>query len=47
MSLAQAGQVTLHTRTYPLGAAADAFADLDSGRVRGRAVLIPGGQTPR
>jgi NAD+-dependent secondary alcohol dehydrogenase Adh1 len=41
MVLAQAGKVTLHTRTYPLAAAADAFADLDAGRVRGRAILVP------
>jgi NAD+-dependent secondary alcohol dehydrogenase Adh1 len=41
MVLAQAGRVTLHTRTYPLGAAPDAFADLDAGRVRGRAILVP------
>ncbi|HEY6786950.1 MAG TPA: NAD(P)-dependent alcohol dehydrogenase [Trebonia sp.] len=41
MSLAQAGKVTLHTRTYPLAAAADALADLDAGRVRGRAILVP------
>jgi NAD+-dependent secondary alcohol dehydrogenase Adh1 len=41
MELAQAGRVTLHTRTYPLAAAADAFADLDAGRVRGRAILVP------
>ena len=41
MSLAQAGKVTLHTRTYPLTSAVEAFADLDSGRVRGRAILVP------
>ena len=41
MALAQAGKVTLHTRTYPLDAAPDAFADLDAGRVRGRAILVP------
>ncbi len=41
MALAQAGQVTLHTRTYPLEAAPDALADLDAGRVRGRAILVP------
>src|SRR5215469_12395161 len=41
MALAEAGKVTLHTRTYPLDAAADAFADLDAGRVRGRAILVP------
>ena len=27
--LAEGGRVTLHTRTYPLDAAAEAFADLD------------------
>jgi NAD+-dependent secondary alcohol dehydrogenase Adh1 len=41
MDLAQAGKVTLHTRTYPLAGAVDAFADLDAGRVRGRAILVP------
>ena len=41
MALAQAGRVTLHTRVYPLGAAAEALADLDAGRVRGRAILVP------
>ena len=41
MVLAQAGKVTLHTRTYPLDAAVDAIQDLDGGRVRGRAILVP------
>ncbi|MEW2500660.1 NAD(P)-dependent alcohol dehydrogenase [Amycolatopsis sp. CA-161197] len=41
MVLAQAGKVTLHTRQYPLDAALDALADLDAGRVRGRAILVP------
>jgi NAD+-dependent secondary alcohol dehydrogenase Adh1 len=41
MALAQAGKVTLHTRAYPLTAAPDALADLDAGRVRGRAILVP------
>jgi len=41
MVLAQAGKVTLHTRTYPLDAAPDAIAYLDAGRVRGRAILVP------
>jgi NAD+-dependent secondary alcohol dehydrogenase Adh1 len=41
MVLAEGGRVTLHTRTYPLDAAPEAFADLDAGRVRGRAILIP------
>jgi len=41
MALAQAGKVTLHTKTYPLAAAPDALADLDAGRVRGRAILVP------
>src|SRR5215469_362082 len=41
MALAQGGKVTLHTRTYPLAAAPEALADLDAGRVRGRAILVP------
>jgi len=41
MALAEGGKVTLHTRTYPLDAAVDAFNDLDAGRVRGRAILVP------
>jgi NAD+-dependent secondary alcohol dehydrogenase Adh1 len=41
MALAQAGKVTLHTKVYPLDAATDALADLDAGRVRGRAILVP------
>jgi len=41
MVLAEAGKVTLHTRTYPLEQAAEAIADLDAGRVRGRAILVP------
>ena len=42
MVLAEAGKVTLHTRTYPLDAAVDALHDLDAGQVRGRAILVPG-----
>jgi NAD+-dependent secondary alcohol dehydrogenase Adh1 len=41
MALAQAGRVALHTKAYPLDAAPDALADLDAGRVRGRAILVP------
>ena len=41
MVLAQAGKVTLHTEIYPLDAAQDALADLDAGKVRGRAILVP------
>jgi NAD+-dependent secondary alcohol dehydrogenase Adh1 len=41
MALAQDGKVTLHTKVYPLTAAADALADLDAGQVRGRAILVP------
>jgi NAD+-dependent secondary alcohol dehydrogenase Adh1 len=41
MVLAQGGQVTLHTKKYPLDAALDALADLDAGKVRGRAILTP------
>jgi NAD+-dependent secondary alcohol dehydrogenase Adh1 len=41
MVLAEAGKVTLHTKTYPLDAAVDALNDLDNGQVRGRAILVP------
>ncbi|MFN2535091.1 MAG: zinc-binding dehydrogenase, partial [Pseudonocardiaceae bacterium] len=41
MVLAQAGKVTLHTKTYPLDSAIEALDDLDNGRVRGRAILVP------
>jgi len=41
MVLAEAGKVTLHTKTYPLAEAVEALRDLDAGRVRGRAILVP------
>jgi NAD+-dependent secondary alcohol dehydrogenase Adh1 len=41
MVLAQAGKVTLHTQQYPLDKAVDALHDLDAGKVRGRAILVP------
>jgi NAD+-dependent secondary alcohol dehydrogenase Adh1 len=41
MVLAQAGKVTLHTQQYPLDDAVRALHDLDAGRVRGRAILVP------
>ena len=41
MVLAQAGKVTLHTKTYPLDDAVQALTDLDEGNVRGRAILVP------
>jgi NAD+-dependent secondary alcohol dehydrogenase Adh1 len=41
MGLAQEGKVTLHTKSYPLASALEAFADLDAGNVRGRAILVP------
>jgi NAD+-dependent secondary alcohol dehydrogenase Adh1 len=41
MVLAQNGKVTLHTNTFPLDAAAEALEELDAGRVRGRAILVP------
>jgi NAD+-dependent secondary alcohol dehydrogenase Adh1 len=41
MVLAQAGKVALHTQKYPLDRAVDALHDLDAGRVRGRAILVP------
>lgn len=41
MTLAAQGKVTLHTATYALDDFQSALDDLDSGRVRGRAILIP------
>ena len=41
MTLTRQGKVTLHTRTYPLEAANEAIHDLESGRLRGRAILVP------
>ncbi len=41
MVLAQAGKVTLHTKTYSLDDAVEALHDLDAGLVRGRAILVP------
>jgi NAD+-dependent secondary alcohol dehydrogenase Adh1 len=41
MVLAQTGQVTLHTRTYPLDAVNDAMDDLEAGRLQGRGILVP------
>ncbi|MEQ3551286.1 NAD(P)-dependent alcohol dehydrogenase [Pseudonocardia nematodicida] len=41
MVLAQDGKVTLHTAQYPLDRALDALHDLDAGKVRGRAILVP------
>jgi NAD+-dependent secondary alcohol dehydrogenase Adh1 len=41
MVLAARDRVRLHTRTYPLADFASALDDLDHGRVRGRAVLVP------
>jgi NAD+-dependent secondary alcohol dehydrogenase Adh1 len=41
MVLAEADKVTLHTKTYPLDSAVEALDDLDNGRVRGRAILVP------
>jgi len=41
MALAARGLVTLHTQTYALDDFQSAIDDLDGGRVRGRAILIP------
>jgi NAD+-dependent secondary alcohol dehydrogenase Adh1 len=42
VTLADQGKVALHTSRYPLEAANDAIDDLRRGRIRGRAILIPG-----
>ena len=41
MALAAQGKVTLHTTKYPLEEFQQALDDLDAGRVRGRAILVP------
>jgi NAD+-dependent secondary alcohol dehydrogenase Adh1 len=41
MSLAASGDVTLHTKTYPLDAVNEAMDDLEAGRLRGRGILVP------
>ncbi|KAJ1684733.1 hypothetical protein LUZ63_020004 [Rhynchospora breviuscula] len=41
MALAGRGLVTLHTQTYGLEDFQSAIDDLDNGRVRGRAILVP------
>ncbi|KAA0938743.1 NAD(P)-dependent alcohol dehydrogenase [Streptomyces apricus] len=41
MVLAAQGKVRLHTTRYPLDRFQDALDDLDAGRVRGRAILVP------
>jgi NAD+-dependent secondary alcohol dehydrogenase Adh1 len=42
VTLADQGKVALHTGRYPLEDANDAIDDLRRGRIRGRAILIPG-----
>jgi NAD+-dependent secondary alcohol dehydrogenase Adh1 len=41
MDMAAAGQVTLHNKSYPLDAVADAIADMRAGSLAGRGVLVP------
>ncbi|GAC1442421.1 MAG: NAD(P)-dependent alcohol dehydrogenase [Vulcanimicrobiaceae bacterium] len=41
MTLTAAGQVTLHTRTYPLEAFGESVDDLEHGRLQGRGILVP------
>jgi NAD+-dependent secondary alcohol dehydrogenase Adh1 len=43
MNLTARGLVKLHTSTYPLDAVNDAIQDLNSGKLRGRGILIPEG----
>ena len=41
MVLAQTGKVTLHTQHLPARRRGGSLQDLDAGRVRGRAILVP------
>jgi len=43
MVLTAQGKVNLHTATYPLDAVNEAIQDLNSGKLRGRGILIPEG----
>jgi NAD+-dependent secondary alcohol dehydrogenase Adh1 len=43
MVLTAQGKVNLHTVTYPLDAVNDAIQELNSGKLRGRGILIPEG----
>lgn len=41
VALAARGAVTLHTQKYALDDFQQAISDLDAGKVRGRAILVP------
>lgn len=41
MTLAAQGQVTLHTKRYPLASVNEAMDDLEAGRLQGRGILVP------
>jgi NAD+-dependent secondary alcohol dehydrogenase Adh1 len=41
MTLTAQGKVTLHTTFYPLEAANEAIHDLETGKLRGRGILVP------
>ena len=41
IALTAAGGVSVRTRTYALDDYAEAFADLEPGRMHGRGVLVP------
>jgi len=43
MTLAAQEKVRLHTRVFPLEAVSEAMADLDTGRLQGRGILVPEG----
>ncbi|QIN78282.1 alcohol dehydrogenase catalytic domain-containing protein [Rubrobacter marinus] len=43
MNLTARGLVKLHTATYPLDAVNDAIQDLNTGKLRGRGILVPEG----
>jgi alcohol dehydrogenase, propanol-preferring len=42
IALAEAGRLVVDVEVYPLERVAEAYADLDEGRLRGRAVVTPG-----
>ncbi|MEV7527183.1 NAD(P)-dependent alcohol dehydrogenase [Agrococcus sediminis] len=42
VEMAHRGEIRIETRSYPLADALQAYADLHDGKVRGRAVVVPG-----
>ena len=42
VEMAHRGEIRIETQEYPISKALQAYADLHDGKVRGRAVVVPG-----